>query len=142
MLSFLVYCSTPIYLGNHILSRTVGLFYKIRHYAPEDTLKLLYYGIFFPFLLYGIHVWGLTYPTYFETVFILQKRILKAITFSDIMTHALPIFRRLELLQLQDIHELQVASFVYDCINGFAPTYFKNFSLCSKPDIKLEHVKL
>ena len=65
------------------LSRTVGLFYKIRHYAPEDTLKLLYYGIFFPFLLYGIHVWGLTYPTYFETVFILQKRILKAITFND-----------------------------------------------------------
>ena len=65
------------------LSRTVGLFYKIRHYAPEDTLKLLYYGIFFPFLPYGIHVWGLTYPTYFETVFILQKRILKAITFSD-----------------------------------------------------------
>ena len=43
------------------------------------------------------------------------------------MTHALPIFRRLELLQLQDIHELQVASFVYDCINGFAPTYFKFF---------------
>ena len=43
------------------------------------------------------------------------------------MTHALPIFHRLELLQLQDIHELQVASFVYDCINGFAPTYFKNF---------------
>ena len=65
------------------LSRTVGLFYKIRHYAPEDTLKLLYYCIFFPFLPYGIHVWGLTYPTYFETVFILQKRILKAITFSD-----------------------------------------------------------
>ena len=43
------------------------------------------------------------------------------------MTHALPIFRRLELLQLQDIHELQVALFVYDCINGFAPTYFKTF---------------
>ena len=43
------------------------------------------------------------------------------------MTHALPIFGRLELLQLQDIHELQVASFVYDCINDFAPTYFDNF---------------
>ena len=28
------------------LSRTVGLFYKIRHYAPLETLKLLYYGIF------------------------------------------------------------------------------------------------
>ena len=36
------------------LSRTVGLFYKVRHYAPLETLKLLYYGIFFPFLSYGI----------------------------------------------------------------------------------------
>ena len=32
------------------LSRTVGLFYKIRHYAPLETLKLLYYRIFFPFI--------------------------------------------------------------------------------------------
>ena len=28
------------------LSRTVGLFYKIRHYAPLDTLVLLYHALF------------------------------------------------------------------------------------------------
>ena len=31
------------------LARTVGLFYKIRHYAPRDTLVLLYYAIFASF---------------------------------------------------------------------------------------------
>ena len=32
------------------LSRTVGLLYKIRHYTPLETLKLLYFGIFYPFV--------------------------------------------------------------------------------------------
>ena len=32
------------------LARTVGLFYKIRHYAPTDTLVLLYHVIFATFL--------------------------------------------------------------------------------------------
>ena len=35
------------------LSRTVGLFYKVRHYAPLETLKLLYRDIFHPFISYG-----------------------------------------------------------------------------------------
>ena len=46
------------------LSRSVRLFYKIQHYASLDILKLLYHGIFYPFLMYGIHVSGLTFNSY------------------------------------------------------------------------------
>ena len=56
------------------LARTAGLFYKIRHYAPTDTLTLLYHGIFAPFLSYGLSVWGLTYPSLLEPITVLQKR--------------------------------------------------------------------
>ena len=38
------------------LARTVGIFYKIRHYAPQDTLLLLYYAVFAPFFAYGMSV--------------------------------------------------------------------------------------
>ena len=116
------------------LSRTVGLFCKIRHYAPLETLKMLYHGIFFPFISYGIQVWGLTYPTYLEKVFILQKKIIKCMTFNDIRTPSSPLFHQLELLKLDDINNLEIASFVYECINGLVPQYFENFftSLSSK----------
>ena len=40
------------------LARTAGLFYKIRHYAPTETLTLLYHGISAPFLSYGLPVCG------------------------------------------------------------------------------------
>ena len=38
------------------LSRADGLFYKTRHYAPPETLKLLYYGVFYPFISHGVQV--------------------------------------------------------------------------------------
>ena len=42
------------------LARSVGIFYKLRHYMyiPLDTLKSVYYALFYPFLTYGITVWG------------------------------------------------------------------------------------
>ena len=109
------------------LSRSVGLFYKIRHYASFDILKFLYHGVFYPFLMYGIHVWGFTFDSYLEPIYILQKKVLKSITFSDMMAHSKPLFHDLQLLKLNDIHNLDILLFVYECVNGLSPAYFPDF---------------
>ena len=44
---------------------------------------MLYYSLIYPFLTYGIQVWGLTYPTYLKPVTTLQKRVVRIMTFSD-----------------------------------------------------------
>ena len=31
------------------LPRSVGIFYKLRHYVPADTLKTVYHVLFYPF---------------------------------------------------------------------------------------------
>ena len=67
-------------------------FCNIRHYAPLETLKLLYYGIFSSLISHGVQVVGLTYPTYLNKVFILQKKIIKCMTFTDIMVPSSPFF--------------------------------------------------
>ena len=89
--------------------------------------KLLYHGIFHPFISYGIRVWGLTYKSYLDPVFVLQKKTLKAITFSGIRSPNTPIFCDLDLLKLCDICNLQVASFVFECVNGLSPSYFHEY---------------
>ena len=61
------------------LARTAGLFYKIRHYAPQDTLMLLYHAIFAPFLAHGASVWGLTYPLMLDSISALQRKILRIV---------------------------------------------------------------
>ena len=46
------------------LSKTVGIFSKLRYYINVDVLIMLDYYLIYPVLTYGIQVWGLTYPTY------------------------------------------------------------------------------
>ena len=49
---------------------------KIRHYVSPDTLKLLYYSLFYSFISYGITVWGLTHPSYMDPLWKLQKKVI------------------------------------------------------------------
>ena len=109
------------------LSRTVGLFYKIRHYAPQDTLLLLYHAIFAPFLAFGVPVWGLTYPSLLNPISVLQNKILRVITFSDKNAPSIPIFHSLKVLRFNDIITMHIVSFVYECVHNLSPAYFSNF---------------
>ena len=89
---------------NHInelcskLSKTVGVISKLRYNVYVDILTMLYYSLIYPFLIYGVQVWGLTYPTYLKPVTTLQKRVVRIMTFSEPMSHSEPLFRSLNLL--------------------------------------------
>ena len=108
------------------LARTVGLFYKIRHYTPRDTLVLLYHAIFASFLTYGVSTWGLTYPSLLEPIAILQKKM-RSITFNENTAPSTPIFDTLQILKFNDVILLQITSFVYECVTDLAPIYFRDF---------------
>ena len=56
------------------LSRTLGLFYKIRACVPLEQLKQLYYSLFNSFVLYGITVWGLTYKSLAQKLTVIQMK--------------------------------------------------------------------
>ena len=51
------------------LSRNCAIFFKIRHYVNPETLRLLYYSLFY----YGVSVWGLTHPTILDPIVKSQK---------------------------------------------------------------------
>ena len=82
------------------LARTCGIFFKVRHLLPTNVLVSLYYSLFASFLQYGIVVWGHTYDTYIKPIFILQKRVIRAIAFKNLSTPSTPIFLELHLLKL------------------------------------------
>ena len=109
------------------LSRTAGVMYKLRHFAPLDTLKSVYYALFYPFLTYGITVWGATHEKFLHPVSVCQKKAIRAMTFNDPLAHTSPIFSELQLLKLEDIHCLHISSFVYECHNKLAPIHFRDY---------------
>ena len=45
------------------LSKSIGIMFKLRSYAPSEVMSLLYYRLVYPYLLYCNVVWGGTYST-------------------------------------------------------------------------------
>ena len=57
------------------LSRTCGIFFRIRHLLPTSVLASLYNSLFSSFLQYGIIVLGLTYEVHTKLIHLLQRKV-------------------------------------------------------------------
>ena len=57
----------------------------------------------------------------------LSEKVVRAMTFSGPLVHALPLFFDLQILKLDDIYHLYVSSFVYECYNNFVPNHFSDY---------------
>ena len=88
------------------LSRTCGMFFKIRNLLPFDVLVCLHNALFLSFLQYGLIVWGQTYASYIDPILKLQKKAVRVISFQPRMSPSLQIFDDFKLLKLSELFEL------------------------------------
>ena len=80
------------------IKRSIGMLSKLRYYVPLKILVNLYYTLIYPFLTYGLIVWGNTYSTALQPLFILQKKAMRIVTFSKYCDHSSPLFKKYKLL--------------------------------------------
>ena len=109
------------------LSKTVGILSKLRHFVNKHILVMLYYSLIYPFLTYGVHVWGLTFPSFLTQLFIIQKKAIRIISFSEPKSHSEPLFKSLNLIKFNDGIELQILSFVYQWSHRLLPHCFSEY---------------
>ena len=93
----------------------------------HDTLMCLYNSLFSSFLNYGITSWGLSYETHQKHLFLLQKKVLRCISFQPYCSPSLPIFHSFKVLTFKDLIHFNILDFVYKSINKFTPPVFHNF---------------
>ena len=84
------------------ISRANGIISKLRHNAPIETCKQVYYAIFYSHLIYGCNVWGLTSQENLKKIEVLQKKCIRIMTFADFNSHTNPLFINLKLLKVCD----------------------------------------
>ena len=109
------------------MNRNIGLLSKIRYYVYEKIRVNLYYSLIFPYLTYGIVAWGNTYTSTLNPIIILQKRVIRMITFSDYNEHTSPLFKKLNLCKLSDLVFLYTAIYMHDFAFSKLPSPFDNF---------------
>ena len=51
-----------------------GIISKIRHYVNRNAMKLIYYALVYPYLIYSNFVWRNTYKTRFKKIMKIQKK--------------------------------------------------------------------
>ena len=112
------------------ISRAVGVLYKLRPFVTPKILTNVYYAIVYPFLLYGIAVWGNSSKKLLEPILILQKKIVRMITYNDTfpkipgpLAHTPPLFHHLKMLRIYDIYSLQIGKFVFESENNIGPSH-------------------
>ena len=126
---------------------------KLRHYINLKLLTQLYYSLIYPYLTYAILVWGNAYQTTTRPLYILQKKVLRIITFSPFDAHSSPIFKQLQIIKLPDLVHLHTSNFMYDFHSNNLPLIFSDFfkpvssihsyntRLASKSSLYLPHAR-
>ena len=107
----------------------------------------MYYAIIYPFLLYGVEVWGNASIALLKPIHILQKTFVRMATYNDTffningcLAHSPPLFHQLNLLNIFDIFQLQVAKLVYESTHKIGPSN-KIIEFIRASDIHSHHTR-
>ena len=111
------------------IKRSIGILSKMRYLVTLDVLISPYYTLIYPFLIYGLVVWGNTYPTNIKPLFILQKRTIRIITFSKFDEHSSQLFKLANILNFFDLVTFYVSIFMFKFHNQLLPAVFDNYFL-------------
>ena len=90
----------------HIHDKLIKSSYIVRQLGkllPYDCMKTLYYAYFYSHLTYGLSIWWpLLKKSAQNSVFMLQKRIVRCVTKPRFLDHCMPLFKKLCTLTVND----------------------------------------
>ena len=58
--------------------------YKLRTSLTLNVMKDVYYSIIYSHMIYAIEVWGSAFRMELDKILILQKRVMRLMTFNDV----------------------------------------------------------
>ena len=98
------------------LSKAVGIICKLKCVLPKDALIKLYYALFHPHLLYGLLIWGSTYPTYLMRISSLQNKVVKLVGGGAFQDRATPFYYKLNIPKLTDLYKIEISQLMYNIV--------------------------
>ena len=103
-----------LYIKNKI-AKSIGILYKTRTFLNKNTLRNLYYTFIYPYLIYCSEIWGNTNDIHLKALINIQKKSIRAITFSHYLAHTAPLFISQNILNLKKLitHRIALLMFKY-----------------------------
>ena len=79
---------------------------------------MIYYSLAYPYLSYCVTAWGGAAKSLIQPLITIQNKIVRIMTFSDFLSHAAPLFYKLQLLTIVDIYSLNLAIMIHNFQNN------------------------
>ena len=103
---------------------------------PSYVLKCIYYAHIYPLLTYCNPIWSTTFPTHLNPLQLQLKRIVRIITNSAYLAHSSPLFKQTQILRLEDITQISIASYIFtnkSILQNLLPTHNYPTRQCHLP---------
>ena len=97
----------------------------LRHFLPTSVLLYIYNSFIHPYLCFALWSGAKLQNTNLDKIFLLQKRALRLIYFSNNSGHAIPLFLRSNILPI-DMLYYKSGVLMHDIDHDLAPQNLKN----------------
>ena len=123
------------------ISSSLHAINKIKNFAPRRIHTTLYYSMVYPFLIYGISLWGDKFKTHLSKLVRTQKKVVRAIVGATYNAHTNTIFYDLRILKLDDIYKINVSKFILAFMkHELPPPIMTQNHPCSKSLLKIPKI--
>ena len=108
------------------IAKGIGIIIKARKSFESETLLNLYNALILPHISYGIQVWGTAASIHLHRLYVLQKKIVRIICGVHPRTHTEPLYKSLNILNIDQIRDYSIALFMYKLTKHLLPPLFEN----------------
>ena len=108
------------YVKNKV-SKGIGIMFKARHYLKRNALVNLYHSFIYPYLIYCIEAWGNATNCHLKQLYLIQKKVIRMITFANYNTPSIDIFKNLNILPLEKLVVHRIGVMMYKYANDLLP---------------------
>ena len=103
------------------LRKGIGILSILKEFVTQSTLKSLYFSFIHPYLEYNLLNWSSAYPSNLKCLKVSTNKAVRTILSKNNREHALPLFKKLDILPLDDLIKLKRSSFMWKLSKNLFP---------------------
>ena len=106
---------------NMKIRKGIGVLYNLKEFVTQSILKTLYYSFVQPYLDYNIINWSSAPTSNIDCLRVSTKKAVRTILSKNKREHALPFFKELGILPLDELIKFRRASYMWKIKNNLVP---------------------
>ena len=124
------------------LNKQNSILFLIRNKLTKCCLRLIYFSLVYPYLIYCNVIWGNTFYSSLKSMIIVHKKIIRTMSFAKRFDHTDPLYTQYNILSYDKLHIYCKAIFVYKNLNNlitynlYSRSAYDNFGLRNSMDLQ------